>query len=370
MNQGNQLLDEYLSKEKEKLSKQNTEAKVDTQTEQTEKQAETQEKAVEQPDKVEDVWSPVVGKHFKTPDEFNAFYETANKWKEENEKLNSVLSEIEDPSTYFSSPESYKREQLLKVRPDISLDVADKIVKSDIKTLTPIEKLELEMLLENPDIKGGLDGVKELIKDKYGIEEGEEIPRHIENKILIDSKSAEKKLEQTRLELKDFEKKDYKAQFESKRVEFENQVRNLEEGWKGAYDKVGQRIKELKLVNKGEDGKETELFTYKLEDEFINESKETLVQTMVNLGVKPDSEEGILAAEEIARGSYLAKNWDKILRAAITNAESRIIEKQDKERAGMEHPDRNKPNNAMTNTGNTSEQYFNYFRDMGVKRKQ
>ena len=82
MNQGNQLLDEYLSKEKEKLSKQNTEAKVDTQTEQTEKQAETQEKSVEQPEKVEDVWSPVVGKHFKTPDEFNAFYETANKWKE------------------------------------------------------------------------------------------------------------------------------------------------------------------------------------------------------------------------------------------------------------------------------------------------
>ena len=74
-----------------------------------------------------------------------------------------------------------------------------------------------------------MDGVKELIKDKYGIEEGEEIPRHIENKILIDSKSAEKKLEQTRLELKDFEKKDYKAQFESKRAEFENQVRNLEE---------------------------------------------------------------------------------------------------------------------------------------------
>ena len=370
MNNAEQLLNEFFDKEKEKLSKQNTKGTKETQTEQTEKPVETTEKAVEQPEKVEDVWSPVVGKHFKTPDEFNAFYETANKWKEENEKLNSVLSEIEDPSTYFSSPESYKREQLLKVRPDISLDVADKIVKSDIKTLTPIEKLELEMLLENPDIKGGLDGVKELIKDKYGIEEGEEIPRHIENKILIDSKSAEKKLEQTRLELKDFEKKDYKAQFESKRVEFENQVRNLEEGWKGAYDKVGQRIKELKLVNKGEDGKETELFTYKLEDEFINESKETLVQTMVNLGVKPDSEEGINLANKIALGEYLADNWEKVLRAHETYVSSRIIEKQDKERAGMEHPDRNKPNNTMSNTGNTSENLFNYFRDMGVKRKQ
>ena len=195
MNQGKQLLDEYLSNEKEKLSKQNTEAKVETPTDTTEKAVETTEKPVEQTEKVEDVWSPVVGKHFKTPDEFNAFYETANKWKEENEKLNSVLSEVEDPSKWFSSPESFKREQLLMKRSDISLDVADKIVKSDIKTLTPIEKLELEMLLENPDIKGGLDGVKELIKDKYGIEEGEEIPRHIENKILIDSKSAEKKLE-------------------------------------------------------------------------------------------------------------------------------------------------------------------------------
>ena len=198
MNQGNQLLDEYLSKEKEKLSKQNTEAKVYTQTEQTEKPVEPTEKPVEQPDKVEDVWSPVVGKHFKSPDEFNSFYETANKWKEENEKLNSILAEVEDPSTYFSSPESFKREQLLMKRNDISLDVADKIVKSDIKTLSPIEKLELEMLLENPDIKGGLEGVKELIRDKYNLIEGEEIPRSIENKILIDSKSAEKKLEHQR----------------------------------------------------------------------------------------------------------------------------------------------------------------------------
>ncbi len=367
MNQGNQLLDEYLSKEKEKLSKQNTEAKVDTQAEQTEKQTQTQEKAVEQTGKVEDVWSPVVGKHFKTPDEFNAFYETANKWKEENEKLNSVLSEIEDPSTYFSSPESYKREQLLKVRPDISLEVADKIIKYE--TLSAKEKLEIELLLSVPDIKGGLDGAKEQIARKYNLIEGEEIDRAIDNQMLIDSKKAEEVLKSTKLQLKDFEKKDYKAQYESKRVEFENQVRNLEEGWKGAYEKVGQRIKELKLVNRGEDGKETELFTYKLEDEFINESKETLVQTMVNLGVKPDSEEGILAAEEIARGSYLAKNWDKILRAAITNAESRIIEKQDKERAGMEHPDRSKPN-TMTNTGNSADQYFNFFKDMGVKRKQ
>ena len=355
------LLNEFFDKDKEK---QNTETKVETQTEtQTETKEETKEEV-----KVEDVWSPVVGKHFKTPDEFNAFYETANKWKEENDKLNSVLSEIEDPSTYFSSPESYKREQLLKVRPDISLDVADKIIKYE--TLSAKEKLEIELLLSVPDIKGGLDGAKEQIARKYNLIEGEEIDRAVENQMLIDSKKAEEVLKSTKLQLKDFEKKDYKAQFESKRAEFENQVRNLEEGWKGAYDKVGQRIKEFKLVNKGEDGKETELFTYKLEDEFINESKETLVQTMVNLGVKPDSEEGILAAEEIARGSYLAKNWDKILRAAITNAESRIIEKQDKERAGMEHPDRNKPNNAMTNTGNTSEQYFNYFRDMGVKRKQ
>ena len=355
------LLNEFFDKDKEK---QNTETKVETQTEtQTETKEETKEEV-----KVEDVWSPVVGKHFKTPDEFNAFYETANKWKEENDKLNSVLSEIEDPSTYFSSPESYKREQLLKVRPDISLEVADKIIKYE--TLSAKEKLEIELLLSVPDIKGGLDGAKEQIARKYNLIEGEEIDRAVENQMLIDSKKAEEVLKSTKLQLKDFEKKDYKAQFESKRAEFDAQVRNLEEGWKGAYDKVGQRIKEFKLVNKGEDGKETELFTYKLEDEFINESRETLVQTMVNLGVKPDSEEGILAAEEIARGSYLAKNWDKILRAAITNAESRIIEKQDKERAGMEHPDRNKPNNAMTNTGNTSEQYFNYFRDMGVKRKQ
>ena len=49
MNNAYQLLNEFFDKEKEKLSKQNTEAKVDTQTEQTEKQTETQEKAVEQP---------------------------------------------------------------------------------------------------------------------------------------------------------------------------------------------------------------------------------------------------------------------------------------------------------------------------------
>ena len=300
---------------------------------------------------ITDVWGSVVGKHFKTPEEFNAFYENAAKWKEENEKLVSVLAEVEDPTSYFSSPENYKREQLLKKRPDISVDVADRIVKSDLKAMTPVEKLELEMLLENPDIKGGLDGVKELIKDRYGLEDGDEIPRHIENKILIDSKSAERKLEEVRMDLKDLEKKDYKAIYEAKRGEYESQVQHLGEVWSNAYGSLEARTREFKVTGKAEDGKETEVFAFQVPEDYHKNERDSLIKTLVNVGVNPESEEGMHIAERIVRGSYLAEHWDDVLRALVAETERRTIEKQARDKAGMGSPDRIKPDNQGGNGG-------------------
>ena len=294
----------------------------------------------------QDIWTPVIGEHFKSPDEFKAHMDSYGKLKEEYELMAGMIQQAQDPLNYFSSPEAYKREQLLKARKDIPVDVASKIVTSDLSNLSPLETLKLNFRLEHPEITNESD-IEELLKEKYGDYEGEEVTSLTKNKMLIDSKSAMKNIEQLRSELKEPEKFDIKSMLEGKQNEYLNQAKEREGKWKEAYDKVlMDKIKEIVITDKDENGKEAVSFRYKLDDEFLQAAKEDVSRLMAFKGVNPDNEEAIKSAVDEIQVAYLFKNLGKIIKAAQSEVEAKTIERMKREEQGMLNPTATKPEDA------------------------
>lgn len=296
----------------------------------------------------QDVWTPVVGEHFKSPDEFKAHMDSYGKLKQEYELMSGMIQQAQDPLNYFSSPEAYKREQLLKARKDIPVDVASKIVTSDLSNLSPLETLKLNFRLEHPEITNESD-IEELLKEKYGDYEGEEVTSLTKNKMLIDSKSAIKNIEQLRSELKEPEKFDIKSMLEGKQNEYLNQAKEREGKWKDAYEKVlMDKIKEIVITDKDENGKEAVSFRYKLDDEFLQAAKEDVSRLMAFKGVNPDNEEAIKSAVDEIQVAYLFKNFGKIIKAAQSEVEAKTIERMKREDQGMLNPTATKPEDAKS----------------------
>jgi len=112
------------------------------------------------------------------------------------------IEEKVNPLTFFSSSDAYLREQFLLKNPALEpevLKVVSGLTPTGIKELSPLKALQVQMLVSNPDIDGGSEGVAELIADKYGISVDEldsydTLERNVKNKINLDAKSARAEL--------------------------------------------------------------------------------------------------------------------------------------------------------------------------------
>lgn len=281
-----------------------------------------------------DEWG-IVKEKFKTPDEFKSYYEESDRIRKDYFEIEKMLLETQDPMQYFASEESAKREQLLKKRGDIPYEVADRIVRADLKSMKPQDVLELEVLLSTPEIQGGIEGAREYVKEKYGLDDEEEASRVVKNKMIIDAKKASENIEAIRADLKAPEKRDYKAQFDARKEEYAKQAKELEAAWTNSYENVKSRVGDFTVTEKGEDGKDITLFSYKVEPEYLEKSKEELVRVMVRNGINPNSEEALKFAEMEMRVAYLSQNWDKMIKAAYRQAKSAAVAEQQRSDAGM-----------------------------------
>ena len=316
---------------------------------------------------VQDIWTPVIGEHFKTPDEFKAHMDGYGKLKQEYEMMSGMVQNAQDPLNYFSSPEAYKREQLLKVRKDIPVDVASKIVASDLSNLSPLETLKLDFRLEHPEITKEAD-IEELMREKYGDYDGEEVSSLTKNKMLIDSKSAIKKIEQIRSELKEPEKFDIKSMLESKQEEYQAQAKERKGKWLDTYDKVlVDKIKEIVITDKDENGKEAVSFRYKMDDEFLKAAKEDVSELMAYRGISPDNEEAIRSAVDKVKVAFIYKHIDKIVKAAQSEAEARVREQMKRDEQGMIDPTGTKPKDAKIFENPTAQGIIERSRKLGLK---
>lgn len=304
-----------------------------------------------------DDWK-VVKERFKTPEEFQSYVDGISKKEEYFSKLESELAEVQDPMKYFSSVESAKREQLLMKRGDIDYSVADSIVRADLKSMSPEKILAL-------DLQIGVSGItakeaEAYIKEKYGIEDGEEVSGSAKIKMSVESKEAIKRIEELRNDLHEPEAKNYKEIIEGKLAEQNKLAEERYENWNNAYDQVTERTKEFKLTEKGEDGKDAILFSYKVDDEFLKNSREELAKAMVRNGIDPSSEEAIRFAEMEFRVAYLAQNWEKMLKAAYVQGRSAAVDSQQKSDAGMTVKDKS-DSNVQTKTNPTTESFKRFY---------
>jgi len=151
------------------------------------------------------------GTEYKDVDSIKGVFEKASKYDDvytQKETASRRVAELEaieekvNPLNFFSSPDAYLREQFLLKNPDLDpgvLKVVSGLTPTIIKDLSPLKALQAQLLVANPDIEGGEEGVAELVADKYGITVEElgdyaSLERSVKNKINLDAKTARTEL--------------------------------------------------------------------------------------------------------------------------------------------------------------------------------
>lgn len=137
-------------------------------------------------------------------DELSTLKEQSAQWTEYEQRVKEYdekIAELEgriDPLSHFTSKESYIAEQLRRAHPDKDPALLQEVVMKDLKEMSDIDVLAKRLLLDNPDLEGGLVGAKEVIDDKYGInrdDEDYEMSSVTKNRIKIDANESRKVLE-------------------------------------------------------------------------------------------------------------------------------------------------------------------------------
>ena len=158
-----------------------------------------------------DTFNKTFSTDYKDVDSVKGILEKASKYDEvytQKETVSKRVAELEaieekvNPLSFFSSPDAYLREQFLLKNPGLDpgvLKVVSGLTPTIIKDLSPLKALQAQLLVANPDIEGGEEGVAELVADKYGITVEElgnyaDLERSVKNKINLDAKTARAEL--------------------------------------------------------------------------------------------------------------------------------------------------------------------------------
>lgn len=132
------------------------------------------------------------------------YQELESKYKALEEKAKETPS-LADPLSYFSSPEAYVAEQIRKQRPDVDPSVVSKLLSHEKSRLADFDLLVNDTLMNTPNIIGGIDGARELIAKRYGIDldqSPEEWDRTSRNMMMTDARGAEQRISQLKSEIK------------------------------------------------------------------------------------------------------------------------------------------------------------------------
>ena len=137
-------------------------------------------------------------------DEYSTLKEQSEQWtdyenrvKEYDETIAGLKEEL-NPLSHFANKESYIAEQLRKAHPDKDPSLLQDVVMKDLKEMPDMDVLAKKLLIDNPDLEGGLAGAKEVIDDKYGIDRSDEdyeMSSVTKNRIKIDANNDRKSLQ-------------------------------------------------------------------------------------------------------------------------------------------------------------------------------
>lgn len=270
---------------------------------------------------------------FKDDSELKARLEQADRVAELEEQLkeldslkekNTLLEQSIDPMNYFSSEDAYKVEQFKKQFPDKDATTAYALFTQDVGEMSDIDVLAYETLLDNPGIDK--DTVLEVVRDKYNIEEGEDLDKTSAAKVKIDANQARRSINSLKSEVKLPDKVDADALVDQQKELLAEKTERLKDGWSGVAKELVSNLPDYVL--KDDDG--SELFRYSVKD-FPQDKVDDMVNLMVNSGVELNKD-AAQSMMDVMQKEYFFENRDQIAKSiredAINKAEEERLKKQ------------------------------------------
>lgn len=240
-------------------------------------------------------------------------------WLEEKAKLEAKVN----PLAFFRDEKAFVAEQLRRQFPDRDPMAIERLVTTDLSRMDKVELLAQKMLLDTPDIDGGLDGAKEAVLAQMGVEQGskpEEWDRITKNRLTVEAGKARKELEE------------FQRSIEIPKVKTEDDVKaeiaahqdGLRKAWTPFLDKM-EAIDKLQIPS--EDG--TVLATIDIPEQLRKEMRSELIDDIIASGVEP-TEDAIRHFNAIREQRFIHKNLPKLYKILENQWLSKSIEERDR----------------------------------------
>jgi hypothetical protein len=255
--------------------------------------------------------------------------------KEELEKLkeeNLVLKENFDPMKFFASEDDYKAAQFKKQFPDKDPSVAYKLISTDLTKMEDRDVIAHNLLMDNPDLEGGLKGAYEIIDEKYGIEAGEEIDSLTKNKMKVDARSARQNIDTVKSEIKLPEQFDASKLTSQQKELQEQKTAKLKEGWGAVANEISNTLPDIVVTEQDSDGKDVEVFRYSIKNEVSSEEINKIVDTLAQSGVEVGKE-----AASMIQASMRQKYLDEHISDIISASRKDTLAKAEEDRLKKQH---------------------------------
>lgn len=239
-------------------------------------------------------------------------------WAEEKAKLEARIN----PLSFFRDEKAYVAEQLRKQFPDRDPATIERVITSDLARMDKVELLAYRLLLDAPDIDGGLEGAKEIVLSELGVEVGsrpEEWERITKNKLTTKAAQARKDLEELQRSV-EIPKVKTEADLQA---EVATRIEGLKKAWTPFLDKM-EAMDKLQIP--AEDG--TVLATIDIPAEWRKEIREDLAKTALSSGLEP-TEERIQELNAIREMKFIHKNFPKLYTILENQWKSKAIEERD-----------------------------------------
>lgn len=213
-------------------------------------------------------------------------------------QLEALASKGLNGLDWFANEDEFIRQQVLKKKSgelsESALSILSNLSPKKIETLNPLQAIEINMLMENPDLSK--EEVTALIEADYGDLEGglENMDAAARAKLKINATSSKKSLG---------------ALFEGieipKAVNFEEQLATRKENWETPVKDITDGIDKLQL---------TEDFAFDIKDDMKDGLSSELLSYALQSGADINEESGKQLAG-MARSLLLERNIDKIMKA-------------------------------------------------------
>lgn len=262
-------------------------------------------------------------------------------WSDEKAKLEARVN----PLAFFRDEKAYVAEQLRRQFPDKDPAVIERIVTSDLSRMDKLELLAHRLLLDTPDIDGGLEGAKETVLSELGVEQGskpEEWDRITKNKLTVKASQAKKDLEEL---TRSVEIPKVKSE-----ADLQSEVAAHQEGLKKVWTPFLDKMETIdKLQIPAEDG--TVLTTIDIPTEWRQAMKAELQDMILSGGIEPN-EESIKQLNAVREMKFIHANLPKLYTIWRNQIESKAIEERDKLLNNTEAPNTSiKPDEKPDTTG-------------------